>query len=66
MKSWKTSLLGVLTIVGALCAAGVALLDGDPATNPSWAITGTAFMTGLGLMQARDNDKTSKDAGAEK
>jgi hypothetical protein len=64
MKSWKTTALGILTVLGALSAAGLALLDGDPETVPNWTAVGTAITAGVGLIFARDNDRRSEDVGA--
>lgn len=61
--SWKTTTLGVLTILAAASNAGIALLDADPATNPEWAVVIAAITAGIGLMTARDHDKSSEDAG---
>ena len=66
MGSWKTTALGVLTILGALATAGVALLDGDPETVPSYEVLAAAVTAGIGLIMARDNDKRSEDVGAGK
>jgi hypothetical protein len=52
MSSWRTTTLGVLTILGALTAAGVALLNGH---QPDMATTGTALTTGIGLILAADH-----------
>lgn len=63
--SWRTTLSGVLTIVGALCAAGLALLDGNDQTNVDVPLLITALTAGVGLLSARDNKVTSAAAGAE-
>ena len=65
MKSWKTTLCGVLGIV----AAGITLiaqpiLDGDPSTVPQWTVFGTSIAAAVGLLFARDNDRSSEDVGA--
>jgi hypothetical protein len=63
-SSWKTTLLGVFALLGAICAAGTALLDGNPETAPDFASI-LSGLTGLGLIFARDNDVSSEDAGAK-
>ena len=57
MKSWKTTLLGVLMIIGALSTAGVALMDNDPTTNPDTALIMVAITGGVGLINAKDSNK---------
>jgi ABC-type Mn2+/Zn2+ transport system permease subunit len=63
VKSWKTTLFGVCTILSALSGVGISLLDGNPATNPDWSVVVTACITGFGLIFARDNNKSSEDVG---
>lgn len=63
--SWKTTGLGVCTILGAVGLAGKAVLDGDPSTNIDFPVLITAVMTGFGLIFARDNNVTSEQAGAK-
>lgn len=53
-RNWKTTILGVISIVSAVSLAAKALLDGDPATNPDWGATWTAIVAGFGLIVARD------------
>lgn len=65
MKSWKTTVSGVVAILMALCGAAQTLLDNDPATNPEWTAVVAAIMAGVGLIVARDNNKTSEDVGAK-
>lgn len=65
MKSWKTTLSGVLTILGALIVAGKSLLDNDPSTNPDISALMLAITAGAGLIAARDNGVTSEQAGAK-
>lgn len=60
--SWKTSALGICALLTAIGVAGTALLDGNPDTKPDFASIATAF-AGLGLLFARDNDKSSEDVG---
>ena len=56
--NWKTTLLGILTLLAAITAAGKALLDGDPATNPDWGAVSAAATAGLGLIYAKDKNVT--------
>ena len=65
MMSWKTTASGVLAIVVAVGSAAILLLDGDAATNPDWNSVIAAVMAGLGLILARDNDKSSESVGAK-
>jgi len=52
MQSWRTTTLGILTIVGTLISAGVALLNGH---TPDLATTSAGIMAGVGLIHAADN-----------
>jgi len=54
MVSWRTTVFGVLVILGALVAVGKAFLDGDPATVPDWGAVWVAILAGIGLIKARD------------
>lgn len=65
MKSWKTTVTGIIAILTAVGAAVNAIIDGNPATNPDWTITISAVTAGLGLIFARDNKVTSEDVGAK-
>jgi len=65
MKSWKTSLAGIGAILGALAALIQGIVSGDLSSEKIALIFG-GFTTGAGLLAARDNDVTSKIAGAEK
>jgi len=65
MKSWKTTVLGILTILGAVVVAVKAMLDSDPSTMADWGIVATAVTSGLGFIFARDNKVTSEQANAK-
>lgn len=52
MRSWRTTILGVLTIIGTLTSAGISLLNGH---QPDLATTSAGVLTGLGLIHAADN-----------
>lgn len=52
MKDWKTTLAGVLTIVGAITSAGLAYLNKQPINTTA---TFTALTVGVGLIKAADS-----------
>ena len=65
MNSWKTTALAILAGVGILIVQATALLDSDPNTVMQWDQVTTALgVFGIGWF-ARDNDKSSEDAGAK-
>lgn len=53
-KNFKTTALGIATILTALSSAAMALLDGDPATNFDIAAIIAAITAGVGLIVAKD------------
>ena len=64
MKSWKTTLCGVLGVVAAgITMIAIPLLDQDPATAARWVEFGSLAAAAIGLLFARDNDKSSEDVG---
>jgi hypothetical protein len=63
VKSWKTTVFGICSILVALGGAVKLLVDGDPATNPDWTAVLAAVAAGIGLIAARDNKVSSEDAG---
>lgn len=65
MKSWKTTVMGIATILSIVSGAAMAFLDGNPATNPDWTTIIAGVTTAFGLIFARDNDKTSETVGAK-
>ncbi len=65
VKSWKTTIVGLMTMITLSWAQIALLLDNDVATNPDWNIVvGAVFAFVLGLL-ARDNDVDSESAGAK-
>ncbi len=64
-KSWKTSVFGAGGILTVVVGVVNALLDNDPATVPDWTTAIGTIVGFIGLLFARDNKVTSKQAGAE-
>jgi len=64
MRSWRTTVCGVLSIIAAgITLIAIPLLDADPGTMPNWSAFGVAAVAGIGLIFARDNNKSSEDVG---
>lgn len=63
ISSWKTTLASCLLAAGALCQAVGAAIDADPTTTPDWGKFVTLLVIAVGLLFARDADKSSQDAG---
>ena len=60
MSSWRTTTLGILTILSTSCNIGMGMINGTPVDWPS-AIA--AITAGIGLITARDHkvsDVTAK------
>lgn len=62
--SWKTTVAGIMALVIAVATAISLLVDGDPETMPDWNVVAEAAI-GLGLLFARDNNKSSESVGAK-
>lgn len=63
LKSWKTTLLGVVAGLMLLLPQVKAVLDDDPKTVIDYNIVVAALGTmGIGVA-AKDGDKTSEDVG---
>jgi peptidoglycan/LPS O-acetylase OafA/YrhL len=65
VKSWQTTLAGLAALGGAILLAVAAHFDGDPATTPNWEAIYVAAMAAVGLVFARDNNKSSESVGAK-
>lgn len=61
--SWKTTSAGLLMILGGLVHIGFSIKN-KTFTEPDIMAQLTLILGGVGLMFARDNNKTSEDAGA--
>ena len=59
MKNTKTTLAGVGAILIAVGGALRASFDNDPTTNLDIAATIAAITAGIGLIMAKDADKTA-------
>ena len=66
MKSWKTTLAGIMSFITITWGQGQFMIDTDPMTNPDWGIIVGAFTILLGFLTARDNDVSSENAGAKR
>jgi hypothetical protein len=52
MRSYRTTILGVLTIAGVLISAAISLLNGH---SPDFGTTSAGVLMGVGLIHAADN-----------
>ena len=64
LSSWKTTLVGVLTLLATIIFGAKALMDNDPTTIIDLPEVIGAIM-GIVALFSRDNDKTSEEAGAK-
>ncbi len=62
--SWKTSALGISAILVGVGAFLKAANDGDPSTVADMPALFAAVLAGIGLIFARDNNKSSEQVGA--
>ena len=62
-KSWKTTGAGIGAILVAVGSALTATFDADPLTVADWGAVIASIIAGIGLIAARDNDKSSQDVG---
>lgn len=66
MKSWKTTVAGILGIIASLITmVAVPYLDGDEATVANWTGFVAIAIPAIGLLFARDNNVTSEKAVAK-
>ena len=61
--SWKTSALGFIAIAVAILGVLSKVLSGQPV---NLEVVIPEIVAAIGLLAARDNDKTSEDVGAKK
>lgn len=65
-KNPRTSIAGIGALLVAIGGALGAIFDGDPLTNPDWTAVVAAVTVAVGLIFARDSNKTSEQVGAGK
>jgi hypothetical protein len=65
MTSWRTTAAAVSGLLVLVFTALGALIDGDPTTQPDWNPIFVMAAPLVGLIFARDNKVSSKEAGAE-
>lgn len=51
--SKNLTIVGILTIVGAVANAALAIFDGKPETNVNWEVTMAAIVAGIGMIMAK-------------
>ena len=64
--SWKTTAVAIFVFVGVVAKVAVAALDNDPATVADFNLvieSAMALLIALGLLSARDADRSSQDSG---
>ena len=52
--SWRTTTLGIITIITAITGVVQSIIDNDPATNPDLTVAIAAVISGIGLIMAKD------------
>lgn len=57
-KSWRTTVLGITTILTAVAGVVAAMVDHDPMTNPDMTVAVAAIVSGIGLIFAKDSKVT--------
>jgi hypothetical protein len=60
--SWKTMFSGLAAVGVGFFEVANGFMNGKPI---DWALAGTSISTGIGLIFARDNNKTSEEVGAK-
>lgn len=61
--SWRSTSIGILTLIGAIAMAVVSLLDNDPSTTINTEVILSALV-GIGFLSTRDDKVSSEKAGA--
>lgn len=61
MKNVRSTVLGVLMILGAIVNAGNALMDGDPTTEFDFTVTAAAISGGVAMIWMREQKQHEGD-----
>ena len=64
MKSWETTLLGVLQFLVVLFTQVSYVIDADPLTVINYGVIISSAVAMIAFIKARDNNVSSEDAGA--
>lgn len=64
MKSWKTTVTGIMQFVMIAWGQMQFAIDTDVTTNPDYGLIVTSLLILIGLFSARDNNVTSEEARA--
>lgn len=65
ISSKETTIAGIAAFVFALAGAIYYHYDGDVETVPNWTVVASTFFAMVGLIRARDNNKSSEQVGAK-
>ena len=66
IRSWKTTLAGIVAAITILSVEASAVLDDDPETKINWdSVAAAAGVLGIGLF-ARDSNVSSEQSGGGK
>lgn len=65
IKSWKTTLAGIMQFLILVWNQVQLLWDDDLATNPDWGMLFSSLIILIGLLTARDSNVSSEAAGAK-
>ena len=66
VKSWQTTLCGVLIFLQVLVTEAIPFFDGVPITKPDVGAVGLAFIAMLAFVFSRDHRVSSEKAGVKK
>lgn len=61
-KNWKTTTAAIAAAVAAIGSAVAAQFDSDPATVANWSEVVTVVIFAVGLVMARDADKSTEQS----